>query len=291
MRFLTLALTAALLTAQTSGYRAEIQAFQKQREAEIGGPTGWIALADLQWLTPGTHTIGRAASNDIVLNAPSAPPKLGTLTVTGTGATLAVAPNVKARVKDEPVTTATLKAGTSSDDGLEVGGMTVVLIRRGDRMALRVWDESAPARRNFHGLVWYPIDPSWRFDARWVPHDPVPRVKIVNILGELVEMPNPGSVEFARDGQTYRLEALLESDDADQLFFMFRDGTSGKETYVAGRYLYTDLPKDGHVVVDFNRADNPPCAFTDFATCPLPPPRNRLTLRVTAGELNHAHGG
>jgi uncharacterized protein len=114
-------------------------------------------------------------------------------------------------------------------------------------------------------------------------------VKIQNIIDETIEMSNPGTVSFTIGGQTYRLEALLESDDADELFFMFKDGTSNKTTYGAGRYLYAPLPKDGHVTLDFNRAMNPPCAFTRFATCPLPPVPNRLTVPIPAGELDHIH--
>jgi len=115
----------------------------------------------------------------------------------------------------------------------------------------------------------------------------VPRLPIQNIIGQTIEMANPGTATFSIGGQEFQLEALLESDDADELFFMFRDGTSSKTTYGAGRYLYTPLPKDGHVTIDFNRAMNPPCAFTNFATCPLPPAKNRLSIPVAAGELDH----
>jgi uncharacterized protein (DUF1684 family) len=283
------ALAVVLVTAQTPTYRADIEAFRKNREAEIGGPTGWAALAGLHWLTPGTHTIGRASDNAVVLDAPSAPDHFGTLTVRADGATLVVAGGVRARVKGAPVTTVELEPGTPSADGVVVGGMTMVLIKRGDRVALRVWDEKSPGRVAFTGLRWYPIDPAWRIDATWVPHAPAPTVKIINVLGELVDMPNVGYAEFSVGGQTFRLEAFLESPNAKELFFMFRDATSGKDTYVAGRYLYSPLPENGRVVLDFNEAKNPPCAFTDFATCPLPPPKNRLPIQVRAGELNHKH--
>ena len=283
------ALVVIALAAQTPTYRAEVEAFRKAREAEIGGPTGWAALAGLHWLTPGTHTIGRAKDNAIVLDAPSAPDHLGSLTVRQDGAALAVAQGVRARVKRAPVTAVDLTPGTPAGDGVTVGGMTMVLIKRGDNLALRVWDDRSAGRIAFAGLRWYPVEPAWRIDATWVPHTPAPTVTIINVLGALVEMPNVGYAEFAVAGQTYRLEALLEAPDAKELFFMFRDATSGKDTYVAGRYLYASLPANGRVVLDFNRAMNPPCAFTDFATCPLPPPKNRMGIPVTAGELNHKH--
>jgi len=276
-------LTAVEGLAQSTSAKAETEAFRKQREAEIGGPTGWVALVGLHWLAPGTHTIGRARDNAVVLAAPSSPDRLGVLTVTETSVSLQVASGVDARVKGQAVTTVDLRAG-GPESGLTVGGMTVVVIRRSGRIGLRVWDSAGAPRAAFKGLQWMPIDAAWRIDARFVPHEPVPRMKILNVLGDTVEMANPGYVAFTIGGQEYRLEALLESANAKELFFMFRDATSNKTTYGAGRYLYTELPKDGRVVVDFNRAMNPPCAFTEFATCPLPPAANRLPIAVTAGE-------
>jgi uncharacterized protein (DUF1684 family) len=282
-------LTALGLVMQVPDYRADIEQFRARRAEEIGGPTGWAALAGLHWLTDGTHTVGRGSDNDIVLAAPSSPARLGTVTVDGANVTIALAAGVRASVKGKTVASVDLSPGTDAADGLTIGGMTIVTIRRGQRTALRVWDTKSPTRVHFTGLKWMPIDPAWRIDARWVPHDPAPKVHIVNVLGEMVEMPNVGYAEFTVGGQTFRLEALLESDDAPELFFMFRDATSGHTTYVAGRYLYTDLPKDGRVTLDFNKAKNPPCAFTDYATCPLPPPRNRLPIAVLAGELDDGH--
>ena len=273
------------MLAQSANFKAGVEAFRKQREAEIGGPTGWVALVGLHWLSPGTATIGKSQDNTVVLAAPSAPGRLGTLTVGATSVSLQVAPGVEARVKGQPATTVELRSG-GPENGLTVGGMTVVMIRRGTRIGLRVWDSAGAARAGFKGLRWMPIDAAWRFDAQFVPHEPAPRMRIQNVLGDIVEMVNPGYVTFSVGGQEYRLEALLESPNARELFFMFRDATSGKTTYGAGRYLYTDLPKDGRVVVDFNRAMNPPCAFTEFATCPLPPAANRLSIALNAGELD-----
>lgn len=275
------------LALQPANYKADVEAFRKQREAEIGGETGWAALTGLHWVTKGDHPIGRAAGNDVVLTAPSAPARLGTITVLDTAVILHVAAGVTATVNDKPVTEVQLKPNSPSSGGVAVGGMRMVLIKRGAKLGLRVWDRAAPTRQTFAGLKWYPIDPKWRVDARFVPHVPVRAIKIQNIIGDLVDMPNPGTAVFTIGGRQYELEALLESDDADELFFMFKDGTSTTTTYGAGRYLYTPLPKDGQVTLDFNRAMNPPCAFTNFATCPLPPARNRLTLPIIAGELKY----
>jgi uncharacterized protein (DUF1684 family) len=287
MRIAAIALVALFTATQSAPYRAEIETFQKQRESEIAGRTGWAALVGLHWLTPGTFTIGRAAGNGVVLAAPSAPDRLGNLLVTESSVTLHVTAPVHATVKGAPVTTVELKPNTSVSNGLVVGGMTMVVIRRSSKLALRVWDSAGQGAKQFTGLMWHPIDPAWRIEARFVEHPPGRTARIMNVLGEVIEMPNPGVAEFTRGGEIYRLEALIES--PGELFFMFRDATSKKTTYAAGRYLYTPMPQDGRVVLDFNKAKNPPCAFTEFATCPLPPPRNRLALAVTAGELFRGH--
>jgi hypothetical protein len=247
---------------------------------------GWASLSDLIWLRTGEHSVGRAASNAITLAAPSAPEHIGTLTVGERDATLHVAPGVAARVDRKPVREVRLLPDAPDADAVTIGGMSMAVIERGGTLGLRVWDRMSAVRLAFKGLRWFPIDQAWRIEATFVPHQPVPRVHVINIIGQLVEMANPGTAVFAVGGRRYQLEALLESDNADELFFMFRDGTSAKTTYGAGRYLYTALPKDGRVTLDFNRAMNPPCAFTNFATCPLPPPKNRLDLAVEAGELN-----
>jgi uncharacterized protein len=278
---------ATSLVLQASSYRADVEKFRKERAADIGGETGWASLTDLAWTKKTDHTIGRGAKNDVILKAPSAPERLGTIDVGDNTIALHVAAGVAAKVKGQPVTNVELKPNISPADGVSVGDVTMVAIKRGNRIGLRVWDRQALTRRAFAGLKWYPIDAKWHVEATFVPHQPVGTIKIQNIIGDLIDMPNPGTAVFTIGGQKYELEALLESDDADELFFMFKDGTSNKTTYGAGRYLYTPLPKNGKVTIDFNRAMNPPCAFTNFATCPLPPAKNRLSLAITAGELDH----
>jgi hypothetical protein len=289
----TLALFAAAAVALAgrqsvdADYRADVEAFRAHRESEINGPTGWGALVGLHFLRHGTQTIGRDAANDVVLSAPSAPGVLGRIAVGRRTVAVHLAPGVDGRWHDQPAPLIGLAPGRPAGDGLVVGSMTMVVIQRGGRMALRVWDTRAPVVASFTGLQWYPIDPGWRIDARFVPLDPEPTVPILNVLDETIQMRQAGFAEFSLGGQDIRLIALKESDDAEELFFMFRDGTSGGETYAAGRYLYTPLPADGRVTLDFNKAKNPPCTFTDYATCPLPPAQNRLSVAIRAGERNY----
>ncbi len=276
-------------------YRQQVDAFRVKRGHEIIAPTGWAALVGLHFLTPGTHVVGSAPGSDVLLTGPSAPPILGNVTVTaGTNgaastARLVVAQGVEARRGSEILTDTELRPGGGPDAYVSVGAMSMTLIRRGDRLALRVWDARAPSLTSLSKLDWMPIDETWRVQGRFESHPPGRTMKILNVLDELVDMPNPGVVVFSIDGREHRLEALLESDDAKELFFLFRDGTSGKTTYGAGRYLYSPLPQDGRVILDFNQAKNPPCTFTNFATCPLPPKGNVLAVAVNAGELDHPH--
>lgn len=270
-------------------YHRQVDAYRQQREREILAPTGWAALVGLHWLAPGVTTIGAAAGSDVLLTGPSAPASLGILTVTNETATLTASKGIQLHQGPQVVTAVELRVPNTAKDHVVVGDMTLTMIRRGDRLALRVWDAKAPALLSLKGLEWLPVDPAWRVQGRFEAHPSGRTMKILNVLDELIEMPNPGIVTFRVGGQEYRLEALLESPDATELFFLFRDGTSGKTTYGAGRYLYAPLPKDGRVILDFNKAKNPPCTFTEFATCPLPPKGNILSLAVNAGELDRRH--
>src|ERR1017187_8929122 len=191
------------LVAQTSTYRADVEKFRADREAEIGGENGWASLVGLHWLTPGRHTVGRDQSNDVVLDAPSAPPQLGTIAVGTAGATLEIAAGIDARVGGRTVTSVELRPNASAASGVTVGHMTMVLIKRGERFSLRVWDRDSETRTIFHGLQWYAIDPAWRIDAVFVPHAPAPKAKILNVLNEVVEMTNPGTAVFRIAGAEY----------------------------------------------------------------------------------------
>jgi uncharacterized protein (DUF1684 family) len=182
-----------------------------------------------------------------------------------------------------------LRPDTSGNpDVLALGTLRLILLKRGERYAIRVKDNASPARKRFTGLRWYPADPAWRISARFTPYPAPRKIAIQNVIGATEYVDSPGVVEFIRGGKTYRLEPIAEG---SELFFVFRDATSGKSTYGAGRFLYADAPEGGTVLLDFNKAENPPCAFTAYATCPLPPKQNRLTLPVAAGEMKYPGAG
>jgi uncharacterized protein (DUF1684 family) len=167
---------------------------------------------------------------------------------------------------------------------LQIGFVTITAIQRGERVGLRVRDPESPARRDFKGLPWFPYNPAWRVEGRFGPYAAPEKLRVPDVTGATQEFDSPGAIVFSAKGAEHQL-AVIEEGNSD-FFVMFRDGTSGKSTYPAGRFLYVPKPDAaGTVVIDFNRAYTPPCGFTAFATCPLPPPQNWLTLAVKAGEL------
>jgi uncharacterized protein (DUF1684 family) len=267
---------------------AAIQLWRAERLAALTSDTGWLTLVGLYWLHDGANSFGRARTNTIALDQPALDARSGKFVVAGH--TVRFEPAARSCVRHDGLPVA---AGALVTDGdgeptlLSCGSLQFWVIERGGGYGLRVRDRMSPARREFHGLDYFPVDAGWALEARFEPYEPPHHVPIVNVLGMELDMISPGAVVFERDGQEWRLDALLEDPAADELFLMFADGTSGHETYGAGRFLYTPLPVAGHVAVDFNKAYSPPCAFTRFATCPLPPPQNRIELRVRAGELSY----
>lgn len=271
----------------------ELAAFRAARAATIASDTGWLTLVGLVWLPPGTSTFGRAKSNSLVLDYPAVPPRVGRFVRDANGVRFEADRRAGVRIDGRPIARATLVSDRDGDPTqLTIGTLTLFLIERAGHVGLRVRDSANPRRAAFAGLRWYPPNAAFAFafDARFEPYLPAKRVKIMNVVGFEDEMLSPGALVFESGGREWRLDALLERADADELFVIFSDGTSGRETYGAGRYLYPALPRDGRVRLDFNRAYNPPCAFNDFATCPLPPAQNRIDLRIEAGELKYAGG-
>jgi uncharacterized protein (DUF1684 family) len=172
---------------------------------------------------------------------------------------------------------------------IEVGPLRFFVIRRGDQHGVRIRDRESEARKNFHGIDYYPIDPKWRVNAQFEPYSPTKKIPITNVVGMTEDMESPGALVFEVDGKTMRLDPVLE-EGTDELFIIFGDTTNGRETYGGGRYLYAPKPgADQRTTVDFNKSYNPPCVFTDFATCPLPPSQNKLAVAVTAGEKKYDH--
>jgi uncharacterized protein (DUF1684 family)/dienelactone hydrolase len=267
-------------------YEAEIRDWQEKRRQRLLADDGWLTVSGLYWLKEGTNVMGSDPAGAVVLSAAEAPRRAGVLQVAGDQVTLHVEPGAPITRDGEPVMSDLILTSDAEGkpDVLALGSLRFYLIKRSKGFGIRIRDLNAPARTQFAGIETFPVDSTWRFEARFIPYQPAKPIEVPNILGTVDTMLAPGYVEFMRDGRTYRLDPVLESSDSDEFFFIFKDGTSGTETYPPGRFLYTGLPVDGRVTIDFNRAYNPPCAFTNFATCPLPPEENALDLRVTAGE-------
>lgn len=268
-------------------YSASIDTARAERTARLTKADGWLSLIGLHWLQPGDNTVGRGMGNKIQLAA--GPDVLGTVTL-GPGGVVTFTPaaNAYALVDDQPARTGELRYRDGTKPSLvRSGTVSFFVIQRGDRLALRVRNSESARRMNFVGIEYFPTDPAWRIEATWVPFDPPQETKITNILGQVSPAAVPGKAVFTHEGQTHELIAIDDGPGAP-LFFVIADATSGEETYEAARFVYADAPKDGKVILDFNLALNPPCAFTPFATCPLPPQGNRLPIRVTAGEKKYA---
>jgi len=274
------------LSAQPASYRAEIEQYRRQRVEELTAPDGWLAVQGLFWLHEGTNTAGSDPASDIRLPERTKK-RIGVFTLADGKVTFAADPSATITARGAPTTTATLDPENGEEDGIVTDGVTLFAIRRTTRVGLRMLDPDSAQRRGFNGLRYFRLDRGYRVRAKFVPYDQPKTVQVPNVLGMLVPMESPGYVEFVLKGQTYRLEPVYETSKREDLFFIFKDLTSRTETYEAGRFLHAPLPAEGVVDLDFNRAYNPPCAFTAFATCPLPIKANQLPVRLPAGELRY----
>lgn len=283
----TLSLTAAEVGG--NGYRAEIQKWREGYEAELKKDNGWLTLAGLFWLKEGRNTFGTSAENDIILPPGSAARKAGAFLFHDGKARLALNSGTAWMINGKPAAAETdLKPdSTGTPDSITTGHLRMRVIRRGNRFGIRLWDNDSQARRDFRGSQWFPVREAFRVTAKFTSYAQPKIIPILNVLGDTEPSPSPGYALFELEGKTCRLEPLVEG---DHLFFILKDLTSGKVTYAAGRFLYTGLPKDGKLILDFNKAENPPCAFTAYATCPLPPSQNHLPVAVTAGERKPING-
>ena len=267
-------LLAGLAMAADMGYQASIQEWRKKREEALRAPDGWTSLAGLFWLHEGANRYGKDAANDIVL--PAGPAHAGSFELHGGQVSAAVDGQRRVLKPD------------SQEGAIAVDRLSLLVIRRGDRYGIRVKDPESEYRRGFRGIESFPIDEGYRIAAQWVA---APRqIPILNVLGQTEPSDNPGYAVFHLAGKEMRLYPIIEEPGDQQLFYIFRDLTTGKETYPAGRFFYSAMPKNGQVVLDFNKAYNPPCAFTPYATCPLPPKENYLPVRIEAGEKTY-HAG
>ncbi len=271
-------------------YVAEIEAWRADREARLRSQDGWLSLVALEWLSLGDNAFGSDPALPVVLPGEGVPARVGVLTLAEDGSvTVRSEPGSGLTVAGEPVSERPLATDAGgSPDVLRVGGLSMYVIARGDRFALRVKDPNASTRTGFAGLDAYPIDPGYRVTAT-LDRFPEPRaVQVPTVISGLDdEMLGLGLLRFALDGRELTLMPLVSSAEDHELFLIFRDRTSGDTTYGAGRFLSAELADDDTAVLDFNLAYNPPCAFTPFATCPLPPEGNELDLSIEAGERYH----
>jgi uncharacterized protein (DUF1684 family) len=271
-----------------SDYAAEIQQWRERRVASLTSEDGWLSLAGLFWLEEGESTFGSAKSNDLVFPAP-APGSIGSLVRSGEEVRIQVMPGIDVLHDGKPVSEMVLKNDADGDPSiLTHGSLSWYIIQREEgRLAVRLKDSQHPNLASFHGIDSYPIDEAWRVEAHVALNDAPKTLSIPTIYGTVLKEPSPGALVFEVGGETYRLDYLPEGNDA--FFVIFGDTTNKDATYQAGRYVYVDPPgADGKTFIDFNKAYNPPCVFTAFATCPLPPAQNRLQVGVTAGEKRYA---
>jgi uncharacterized protein (DUF1684 family) len=248
----------AALTVSAVGGVSGYPEWRAKYEASLKAPDGWLSVAGLSWLEEGENTV----------DLPNQKP-------------------IKLRLEGSKVTYEKRQLRSDAADHpdvLKFGDISLTIIERGGKFGVRLRDPNAETRRNFMGCKWFPADPAWLIKAKWVPYPKPKTIAITNILGMADQEPSPGYAEFTLRAKTMRLEPVLED---GELFFMFKDATSARTTYGAGRFLYAALPKGNEVELDFNKATNPPCAFTAFATCPLPPKQNILAIAIEAGEKNY----
>ena len=247
----------------------------------------WVSIAGLHPLRQGPNTVGTAAGNDIRLDG-ALPAKLGTLVLTGDQVRFEPAPGAGVTLRDQPITAPiTIKDDSSTPaDELRVGDVRLVVHKSGETRSLRVRDPNGPLAKGFLGFQWFPIDPQYRVVGRFI-KDPEPKsLQVMNTYGEVDTYRSEGVVEFTLAGQTLRLRPFTTR--PKRFYFVFKDASSGTETYEAERFVYSDLLDDGTTVVDFNEAYNPPCAFNPYTTCPIPLPENRLPVKILAGEKAYA---
>jgi uncharacterized protein (DUF1684 family) len=267
-------------------YRALVEKWRQDYEINLKSDNGWLTVSGLFWLHEGENRFGADPLNDIVLPGGSVPAEAGYFTFRGGKTIVHANQNANITLNGKPVQSAELRPDLPSDR-VRLGDLTLYVHSSGRRFAVRVKDKNSKIRKDFTGLVWFPIDESYRITARYVSYEPPKQIDVQNILGDFDKVSIVGYVVFSLRGQEYRLDA--EQDEPGTLSFVFRDLTSSKETYPAARFLDTTAPANGSVILDFNKAYNPPCAYNPYTTCPLPTPENRLRVDIPAGEKMYKH--
>ena len=270
----------------SSQYVNSIRAWQKHRDVGLRSEDGWLTLVGLFWLTPNGNTIGSADSNDFVLPKGSAPAQVGRLQVKNQKAVFTNLGGSAVTVNGKPVSSdAVLSYDEEKPDIVKAGSVSFFVIERSGKLAVRTKDSNSPVLKSFKGVTDFPINPDLHFKAHFIPDEK--ELPILTFTGQREMQKSPGIVEFTYEGEKYHLRPIYEG---KTFFFLFKDPTNKTETYQAGRMLNTPLPENGIVDLDFNRSYNPPCTFTPYATCPLPPRENTLPFPVAAGEKRYGNG-
>lgn len=284
MRLAALALAALVATtAAAADWKQADEEWRQRAEQSLRKDNGWLTLAGRYPMKPGRNTFGTAKDNDIVFPEGLGPAHMGAFEVDVGKVTVKLAPGLLMEQDGIPMSEKVMGTDPENRDWVQMGRASFHVIEREGRYILRLADKDSEVRKRFRGRVWYDIKDAYRVKAKFVAYDPPRKVAIVNVIDEVSDEPSPGYVEFRLNGRTHRLDAV---GDDDGLFFVLRDATAGETTYAPGRFLYVEKkPKPGETfMLDLNRAYNPPCAFSEYTTCPLPPKQNILKARIEAGE-------
>lgn len=269
-------------------YVKEIETWRQKEEADLKKENGWLSVAGLFWLKEGVNTIGAGPEFDVRLTDNFKGGKFGAIEFRNGVATLTVEKSVEAQSGGQPVSTIDLVPDAKGKPTeIRTGSQTFYLIQREDRFGIRLKDNQSEARRNFKGQHWFPVDESYKVTARLEPFPEPKELLVPNVLGGHFKEKTPGVLKFILKGKECALQPIVQEDGS--LFLVFHDASNDHETYISGRFLDAAAPVNGETVLDFNKAENPPCAFTPFATCPLPPRGNDLAVSVLAGEKRYDH--
>jgi Uncharacterized conserved protein len=270
-----------------AAYQLEIDNWHKKRIEDLKGENGWLNLAGLFWLNEGINTFGSDENSTLVFPEGKIEKRAGFFLLKQGVVTLEVAPKVSISIDGKPVTRRIVfHPDSAKRTVMESGSLRWFVIKREDKIGIRLRDLQAKELTEFNGIERYPVNSEWRVVATFEKSDSLKTIPITNVLGQTFNQPSPGTLVFKINSKEYRLDAIDEG--GDELFIIYGDHTNGETTYGAGRYLYVKKPMESStIVLDFNKGYNPPCAFTAFATCPLPPRQNVLPLSIESGEKNY----